>query len=191
VSFVVVDSRKSVPLLLLIMLSMVGSGCIYSREISRTRRVIEDELPGSRFDRQIVLNIGSGTLRTAGWLTSLIPDEDMEEVRQYLDDVERVKVGIYDTESLPDDGPAGAPMLSEMIERGWKVAVRVRDERDRVWLMYRSHRDRIRALFVIVLNEDSLVIARVEGHLDRILERAVADYRPFSRLAHGRKGGKG
>ncbi|MDX1739797.1 MAG: DUF4252 domain-containing protein [Rhodothermales bacterium] len=172
--------------ILFLVLALATSGCIYSREISNTRRVIEDEIPGSQFDRKIVLSIGSGTLRTAGWLTSLIPDEDMEEVRLYLDDVERIKVGIYETESLPDDGSSGAPMLSDMVERGWEVAVRVRDERDRVWLMYRSHRNRVRALFVIVLNEDNLVIARVEGHLDRILQRAMADYRPFSRLANRR-----
>lgn len=186
-----VERRTLGPLFLVFALSISATGCIYSREISRTRRVIEDEIPGSQFDRQMVLSIGSGTLRTATWLTSLIPDEDLDEVRQYLDDVERIKVGIYDTEALPEVGPGGAPGLSEMVERGWEVAVRVRDERDRVWLMYRSHRDRIRSLFVIVLNEDNLVIARVEGHLDRILERAMADYRPFSRLAHLRDGRKG
>ena len=176
---------------LLLAVVLATSGCIYSREISNTRRAIEEEIPGSQFDRKIVLSIGSGTLRTAGWLTSLIPDDDMEEVRRYLDDVKRIKVGIYETESLPDDGPPGAPMLSDMVERGWEVAVRLRDERDRVWLLYRSHRDRIRALFVIVLNEDNLVIARVEGHLDRIVQRAMADYRPFSRLAHRRPGRAG
>ncbi len=181
------NENRILGVILLLVVGLATSGCIYSREISNTRRVIEEEIPGSQFDRKMVLNIGSGTLRTAGWLTSLIPDDDMEEVRRYLDDVERIKVGIYETESLPDDGPSGAPMLSDMVERGWEVAVRVRDEQDRVWLMYRSHRDRVRALFVIVLNEDNLVIARVEGHLDRILQRAMTDYRPFSRLAHRRK----
>ncbi len=168
---------------ILLVTATVAGGCIYSREISHTRRTIEEELPGSRFDRQFVLSIGSRTLRTAGWITSLLPDEDVDEVRRYLDDVDHIKVGIYETEALPDDGFSGPPMLSRMIQRGWEVAVRVRDEQDRVWLMYRASRSRVRDLFVIVLNEDQLVIARVEGHLDRILQRAMVDYRPFTRLA--------
>ena len=163
--------RKFRVVVFLLATALAGSGCIYSREISHTRRIIEEEIPGSRFDRQIVLSVGSRTLRTAGWISSLMPDDDVDEIRRYLDDIDRVKVGIYDTEALPEDASGGAPQLSAMIERGWEVAVRVRDDRDRVWLLYRSSRRHIRDLFVIVLNEDQLLIARVEGHLDRIVDR--------------------
>lgn len=168
---------------LLLIVSVVTSGCIFSREIAHTRGIIEEEIPGSEFDRKLVFSVGSGTLQAAGWLTSLVPEEDLEDVWRYVDDIERVKVGIYETKALPESSSSGVPVLSSMLDRGWEVAVQARDDQDRIWFMYRSSRDRIRALYVIVLNEEHLIIARVEGHLDRIVQRAMEDYRPFSRLA--------
>ncbi len=168
-----------------LVLAVALSGCIYSREINRTKRTIEREFPGAEFDQKIVLSIGSFGLRAAGWFVDLADDDDIENLSRYVSDIDRIKVGIYDTESLPAIPGAGSPILRELVDQGWEPAVQVREEGEHVWILYRARRDRIRDVLVIVLNDEELVIARLKGHLDRLVKRAVDDYRPFTRFAGG------
>ncbi len=165
---------------------LASSGCMYSREMSSTRRSIEAEFPGAEFDRKLVFTVGSVGLRVASWVTGLVPDEEVADVREYIDDVRRVKVGIYDTEHVPESNGGGIPVLRGLVDKGWEIAVQSREESEHVWVLYRARRDRVRDIFVIVLNEEELVIVRVTGHLDRVLQRAMRDHRPFSRLAKRR-----
>ena len=163
----------------------LASGCLYSREISHTRRSVERAFPGADFDRKMVFTVGSFPLRTSSWILGLAGDEDADNIAGYLADIDRVKIGIYDTEFLPEAVRTGTTALKDLLEYGWEPAVQVRDAENHVWILYRSHRNRIRDAFVIVLNDEQLVIVRVDGHLDRLIQRAVEDYRPFSRWATG------
>ncbi len=171
---------------IVLVLGSALSGCIYSLEINRTRQTIEREFPGAEFDQKIVLSIGSFGLRTAGWFVELADDDDIENLSRYVSDLDRVKVGIYETESLPAVPGTGAPVLRQLVDQGWEPAVQVREDGEHVWILYRARRDRVRDVLVIVLNDQELVIARLKGHLDRLVTRAIEDYRPFTRLTRGR-----
>lgn len=171
--------------LLIVLVAAASSGCVVSREISRTRHVVEQAFPGSEFDRKIVLSVGSFWMRTSSWILGMTDDAEANNASDYLSDIDRIKIGVYKTEVLPESGLTGTPMLRDLIEDGWEPAVQVGDEEGHVWVMYRARRNQIRDAFVIILDDEELVIARLDGHLDRLVQRAVRDHRPLRRFATG------
>ncbi len=152
------------------------SGCFYSREIAHTRREIERTYPEARFDRSFVVSLGPFSLRTVGWITGLVPDEDAWMVRSYLRDISRVKVGVYHTRALPTSGSMDLSSLDRLRKDGWEVAVKVRDENEHVWVLYRERRHFIGDIYVLSLDEEELVIARIRGNLSRLLENVLEDH---------------
>lgn len=160
--------------LLVVLLVLPLTGCFFSREIADTRRDIESAYPDLQLEKQIVLNLGPVSLRTLGWMTRLVPEEEADMASRYLRDVSRVKVGVYRAER-PD-------MVKEIdvrrlgFEKDWEVAVRSRRDGERVWVMYREDARTVEDLYVVVLSDEELVIARVHGRLDRLLSRVMEDH---------------
>jgi hypothetical protein len=158
------------------------TGCLYSREVAQVRRDIEREFPGARFDREIVLAVGPGFFSTVGWITRRINDPETRRISAYLDEIRRLKLGVYRIEALPREGPPALETLPRFRERGWEVAATVRDEDDRVWVLYRERYRSVRDMFVLSLTDDELIIVRIEGDLNRLLEKIVADERYAAHL---------
>ncbi|HET6569027.1 MAG TPA: DUF4252 domain-containing protein [Rhodothermales bacterium] len=155
--------------------SMLLSGCIYSREIAHTRREIERSYPEARLHRQVVLNFGPGSLGLISLLTHLVPGDGAREVAGYLQDVEHVKLGIYEVENMPALDDLHIARLDRLQRQGWEVAVKTREEDEAVWILYRERDDSVRDLYLFVLDRDDLVIARLRGDLRRLLQRAMAE----------------
>lgn len=169
-------NRIFIPLVLLGTAVLMLSGCLYSREIAHTRRDIERHYPDARFEREIIVSLGPGTLRTLGWIAGLVPEDEGRMARAYLGEIERVKVGVYRTEYLPSLEDMDLPTLRRFERDGWEVAVKVRQDDEMVWLLYREDRREVRDLYVLVLSDEELVLARLQGHLDRLLQRAMNDH---------------
>lgn len=167
--------RLLLPLaLLLFVLPMTG--CFYSREIAQTRRDIERDLPGADFEREVVVNLGPLSLRTLRWFTGFSDDEDAQHARLLLDDLRRVKVGVYRAERAPTTLKAvDLPYLRRLERDGWERAITARDDDEVVWVYYRERRGTVRDLYVVALDDEELVIARMRGHLGRFLARAMQD----------------
>ena len=163
------------PLVLLIVV-LPMAGCFYSREIAHTRRDLERSYPDAEFDREVVVSLGPVALRTLGWVSGLVPDEDVDMARAYLREISRVKVGVYNVEYLPSLDGFDPPSLRRFRNDGWEVAVKVQDAEGMVWVLYRENRDDVRDLYVIVLDDEDLVLARVKGHLNRLLARVMEDH---------------
>ena len=160
---------------LVLICGLLLSGCVVSREISQVRNDIEDEFPGARFDKQVVLSIGPGLFRTLGWIARQANDEDAYRAAEYISEMRRVKVGVYRTEHLPDGGTPDLDSLRRFERNGWMTAAKVHDDDEHVWVMYRERYNEIRDMFILVLDSSDLVIVRVEGDLNDIVERAAAD----------------
>ncbi|NBC17624.1 MAG: DUF4252 domain-containing protein [Bacteroidetes bacterium] len=167
--------RLLIPLaLLLFVLPMTG--CFYSREIAQTRRDIERDLPGADFEREVVVNLGPLSLRTLRWFTGLSEDDDARHARLLLRDLRRVKVGVYRNErALASLEAVDLPQLRRLERDGWEPAVVLRERDEVVHVYYREHRGTVRDLYVVALAEDELVLARLRGHLGRVLARALQD----------------
>lgn len=166
------------PLFLLLLCLPLLTGCLYSREIAGTKRAIERELPEVRLDREMVVSVGPFGMGFAR-LFAGIADED--EARTYLRDVRRVKVGVYTVSgltSLDDFDPAGLRRFRD----DWDVAVKIRDDDQFTWILYRPEVDTVRDLYVLVLDDEELVMARVKGNLDRLVANVMADHAPLTDL---------
>lgn len=158
------------------------SGCIYSHEIAQTRKAIEREYRDADFDYLFMFTMGPGSMRTMKWLAKYVDDDDVQIARSYLDDVKRIQVGVFDVDDLPDLEDMDVPALKRFQRGGWETAVKARDRDEMVWVMYRERHDAVRDLYVIVLDYDTMVLARVQGNLNRLLERAVRDYADLNEI---------
>jgi len=152
----------------------VGSGCIWTPELTRVKNDIENQIPNAHFEKEFSLSLGPLALGFARLATRFVPDT--YDARDYLKDVRRVQVAVYNTTSMPPVGNVRVPeRLSRMAELGWEVAVKVREENELVLVMYRVEDESVRDLYVVVLNTTELVIVKASGHLERLVARALRE----------------
>jgi Domain of unknown function (DUF4252) len=159
--------------------ALSSPGCFWSPELAGVRNDLEHQLPGASFDKNIELSFGPVLLTFARVVTSVIPGA--REARPYLRGVSRVQVGVYEShvDSLSD---LHMPKrLQSLVENGWETAVRVRDDDEAVWLLYRPDGESVKEIFVVVLNNDELVLVKARGHLEKLVAAALKE-------AHGRHG---
>jgi hypothetical protein len=168
--------RSLLFLLVLLTVSVSVTGCFYSREIAQTRRDIERDYPDARFHQQIVVSLGPASIRALGWLVGLAPEEEAQMAKDYLHEIDRVKVGVYRVDYLPDLDAFDPPTLRRFQDDGWEVAVKSREDDEIVWVMYRERYNTVRDIYTIVLTDEDLVLARVKGHLNRLLEKVMEDH---------------
>jgi hypothetical protein len=160
-----------------LLLAAVGtsSGCLWAPNLARVRRDLEAQMPGVSFDKEIELSLGPVSLLFARLIVGVVPEA--QEARGYLRDVSRVEVGVYNTDELPATRNVTTPKeLTNLIENeGWEMAVRVRDEDEMMWLLYRIDGDTIKELYVVVLNEEELVLVKIKGRLERLVAHALTE----------------
>ncbi len=169
-------TRSSLITLILLLAAVSLTGCVYSREIAQTRRDLERHYPEADFDRQIIINLGPRSLHTFGWLAGLAPEDEAQMARDYLYEIDRVKVGIYQVDSMPDLDDFDPPSIRRFERDGWEVAVKAQEDDGVVWVLYRERYDQVRDIYAIVLSDEELVLARVKGHLNRLLEKVMDDH---------------
>ena len=162
--------------LLLLIVGVSTTGCFYSREISQTRRGLERHYPDARFDQEGVVSLGPAALRTLGWLVGLAPEEEAQMAKEYLHEIDRVKVGLFTIEDMPDLDDFDPPAIRRFRDDDWEVAVKTREDDEIIWVMYRERHNTVRDIYTIVLTDDELVLARVKGHLNRLLEKVMQDH---------------
>lgn len=164
--------------LLVLLCAFIASGCIYSREIAQTRRDLERSAPEARFEREMVVNLGPISLRTLGLVGGLVDgdDEDVAMARRYIEEIRRVKVGVYRVERAPDLDRFDPLALRRFQRDGWELAVKNFEDGEAVWVFYKERKGHIRDLYAITLSDDELVLARIRGRLDRLLAKVLEDH---------------
>jgi hypothetical protein len=174
-----IDSDTAAAVLIMLLLLPLA-GCLFSREIAHTRRDIEGAYPDLRLERQIVLNLGPVSLATIRWLADLLPEDEADMAAVYLHDVSRVKIGLFRSDNPPALDAFDVDHIG--FDDDWETAVKVRDDESRVWVLFREGEDTIRDLYVVVLDEEDLAIARVRGNLSRLLAHIMEDHVDLTRL---------
>jgi len=153
--------------------ALSSPGCFWSPELAGVRHDLERQIPGASFDTNIELSFGPVLLTFARIVTSVIPGA--REARPYLHGVSRVQVGVYEShvDSLAD---LHMPKrLQSLVENGWETAVRVRDDDEAVWLLYRPDGESVKEVFIVVLDRDELVLVKARGHLERLVAAALKE----------------
>lgn len=159
-----------------ILASTMLPGCFSAKEIAHVRRDIEAEIPGTRFEKQAEVSFEGGAFTTIGRILGRVSDnDDLYEAGRYIQELRRIKVGVYTIKSLPAKDEINLFSLTRFDKDGWRPATFVSENDEAIWILYREWYDEIRDLMVLVLNENELIIIRIEGALDHLLEKIVED----------------
>jgi hypothetical protein len=177
---------KGLIVLVLLGTALFFSAC-YPRDIVHTQRAIERDLPDTRFRRQVAMSFGPGSLGLAKWITSKVDQEDSQNVSAYLEEVDRIQFGVYETDNLPTLSEVELPsrLQRKLDNEGWELAATVREAETLVWVLYKEDGQTVRDLFAVVLDEDRLILVSLGGNLNELMARVVEDHKVIPELIPG------
>lgn len=168
---------------------LFANGCVWAPELTAVKTDIAHQFPDVDFHSNVTLSFGPVAMVLARAVTGVIPDA--REARPYLRDVSRLQVAVYQLEGTPESEDIRTPdALQHLLDKGWEMAVRVRDEGELVWVLYRIEKESVREMFVVALSDDELVLVKVRGRLERIMAAALHDASNGEGFLHGPGGAR-
>lgn len=180
------NRRALTVIVITVLIAVIGAstGCLWAPDLAMVRKDIERQLPGVSFEKEIELTLGPISLAFARLVTRMSPDA--QDASGYLRDVSRIELAVYNTEDMPPATSVEMPKrLQKMQEsEGWELAVRVRDDHDLAWILYRIDNDTVKELYVVVVSEKELVMVKAEGRLERLVARALTDSGALKGIPH-------
>ena len=168
-------AKSIIVVVLLLGIAGLSSGCLCAPNLAAVRKEIQRQFPQASFEKEFELTLGPLSLAFARAVTRFVPDA--KEASGYLSDVSRIELAVYNTKSMPSSLDISMPNRLKRMQdsEGWEMAVKVREDDEVVWVMYRMEKKKIKELYVVVLNDDELVMVRAQGKLERLLARALKD----------------
>lgn len=146
-------------------LIVMAAGCVLKgpSDVKRDLTVAT----GVEYDKEFGITLGRVGMSVARWAVKRSDDED---VARMLKGVRKLEVGVY--HPAEGSGP-GEGILRPSDFPDWNPLVEVVDETDRVLVLTRTVDGSIRRMLVVVDDSDELVIVRMRGKLDHVLEDAM------------------
>lgn len=175
--------RPTVPLLIVLALGALSTGCTGGPSIDTVRWEIERRIPEARFEPEEHIRLGRISMGLIHGILRMVPDA--EEGRQIVNQVHRVEVATYRVKSLPDFGRldrldrlgSETGFERDLARAGWTMAVRTRDKGERTWIfLHDGEGGAVSNLFVVSLDKSELTLVRLDGRLDRAFAAAVAEH---------------
>lgn len=150
------------------------SGCIGSSHFTEVRHDLDDQLQGVRFKRQVGVQVGPLTMGLTRFILSFMDDPETDEARALLRAVQVAHVRVYEIVGRLRDQEVRTPRaLRQMQDHGWNMLVKVRDDESNVWVMSRDRLGDVRDLYLVVMDDENLVMARVKGNFTTMVEKAM------------------
>ncbi|NOZ61137.1 MAG: DUF4252 domain-containing protein [Calditrichaeota bacterium] len=151
------------------------SGCVMvDRDFRLTRNEIFSSFSDMDLNTEVQFQIGAELItlgRIAIAFTDIEPD-----VREMLQEIHSLQVGVYQIENSKTNLPRIPTNIEQRLkQRGYSAIVKVKDRDENVWIFTRIHRHRLRAMYVISLDREELVLIEMEGRLGKLIEKAVRD----------------
>ncbi len=152
------------------------TGCITSSYLDGLCREVAREYPEARFEREFSLSLGSISIGTARLVAGF--SEDGREVREYLSDVTQVQIAVYKVRDLPTLTKNRIPdALGQMLkDDGWEVVVKAQEDDEIAWILFHEDKHGISDVHITALDDEELVMVRVSGRLDELLDKALDDH---------------
>jgi len=163
-------------ILLIFMIStFLFSGCVMvDRDFRLTRNEILDVFGDDFFKTDVQFQIGPEFL-TLGKAAMFIANVE-PEMRNYLHDIHRLQIGVYQI-TRRQNRPPQIPKNIEfrLKEYGYQPIIKVKSRDEQVWIFTQIEHNRLRALYIISLDSEELVLLEMKGRLGRLIEKAVKD----------------
>ncbi|MEM8488443.1 MAG: DUF4252 domain-containing protein [Bacteroidota bacterium] len=152
--------------------AFVTAGCSLTNEITNTKNEIEQN---TRINAHtgIVLSLGPGLFQTTGFVTKFIDERDAQLASRLAYGIRRVKAGVYPLKRRSNINQLDLPSLKRFQRRGWQPAIKVEADHEIGWIMYRQRGNRVKDMFVVVVTEEEMVLARIQGNLTELLDVAL------------------
>lgn len=168
--------RKGLAVALLASWAFALTGCAGEPDVDQVRWEIERRVPGARFEREEHVHLGRISMGLVRGLVRLVPGDAKEA--QSLRHIRGVEVGVYKVRSMPDIEKA-EPVLARVEDRllanDWSLMLRQREPDGHTWMFVRTDADgSLRNLFIVELDEEEMVLVRVDGRFDELFAAAAA-----------------
>jgi hypothetical protein len=169
---------RRVALLIALITAAASSACASggtTPSASRIARAVEVSAPGCRLEIEEHIRLGRFTLALVRGAVRLAGEADSDEAA-LLRQIHRLEVASYRIHPGRSDGtPRSLPELERVLAiDGMQPVVRERDSHEQTWVLARDDgRGGLSELVVVELDDDALEVVRLEGHIDRLLAKAV------------------
>ena len=175
-TFIRIAVLLAIPLLL--------GGCFRARALERVAEEIAWQYPDADFQRDFSISLGAISLGLVRFGAGFV--EEGREAREYMRGVDRVQIAVYKVHHLGDVDRAEMPEgLSELVnDDDWEVMVKTNEPDERVWILYREDGDIVTDIHMTVLSDDELVLLRVSGRINDILDKAMEDHGSLTQMIH-------
>lgn len=161
-------------LILFFLVLLPLGGCVQVSEMRSLRNDIAEET-GTRFDTGVSLSLGSSLTQSASWITGRVDDSDAHLVSQALEGVRRMRGAVYPIDRAGDLDALDPRDLPHFSRGGWQIALKTIDSDDTSWVFYRERRGSVYDLYTVVLTDSELVLVRLQGHLNALLDLAMEE----------------
>ncbi len=121
---------------------------------------------GTTYTREVGLTLGRVGLAVA----RMALDEDDEEL-QVLKGLTKIQVGVYQVKDRPND--PGDMQLGQVSMASWEPMMSMKEDDEDVLILLKRKKGQVREMLVVVSESDELVIVRMKGKLDQVLEEAA------------------
>ena len=158
------------------MIALLFTGCI---GVDRSFRGIRDYVlasSGTEFDKEFEFSFGSVSI---GMAEIALNFADVEEpIDEILSEINSVQVGIYNSSSKKKFKSNFEELnftTNKMKKAGWDCIVRSVDNDEMSAIFVKIHDGELNQLFIIVINDDEIILAEVLGKLHKVIEIAIRE----------------
>jgi len=152
-------------------------GCLFGPDIGAVVSAIESHLAPARLEPETELRIGPGAMLLARLATGFSSDPDARDAHAILRGVREVHLGVYavrdphlergDRYRLP------RTLRERLTEAGWGILAAVHEPGSAVWVLSDCRGDRVHGLYVVALEDEELVVVKLQGNLSHAIAAAV------------------
>jgi hypothetical protein len=145
-------------------IALATIGCMTYRGPRGAEDVIEERL-GQDLDRTFGISLGPITTKIA---VSFVDEEDAPD----LSGLTGVGVAVFEV-----DGPwegARPPLTARDFGKGWETVLSSRSADEQVLVLVKTRGSEIREMLLVAIDASEVVLARLRGRIDRIVESAIA-----------------
>jgi hypothetical protein len=146
-------------------LGLAASGCWTYAAPETVESAIERSM-GVELQREAGLDLGP----VSNHFMASIAGDDTGEFD--FRDFHRIRVAVYEVTRSTGAG-ARSVTARDLGVPGWSTILSSRDGEDQVLVLARPHKGEIREVMLLCADGDEVTVARLQGHLDRLIRKAL------------------
>ena len=161
----------------IILLSVLNTGCIgVNRNFKIIRNSVLENL-NTNFEKTIEFSVGKSAFLFAGKFMD-IDDDESENIKEMLNDVSHVSIGVYEKENNEENYNNSKLLLKRITNNlaveDWESIVKVNGDDETLGIYIKENdTDEINEMFAVILSGNELVMLNFNGNLNSLAEKVI------------------